>query len=126
MAMEIYGENNEPLIKIVNSPVVELVCAVHLLMDASHRQYESKWAEEVLSGFGPEDLKALNTVKQFSADGMNILNLILESGILTSIPEFIGYIERLDLLDFYYFLLNEEVEKLKIYKAFTDKKNGTG
>jgi hypothetical protein len=85
-------------------------------------QYESKWTEEVLSGFKPEDLKALNTVKQFSADGMNILNLILESGILTSIPEFIGYIERLDLLDFYYFLLNEEVEKLKIYKAFTDKK----
>jgi hypothetical protein len=36
MAMEIYGENNEPLIRIVNSPVVELVCAVHLLMDASH------------------------------------------------------------------------------------------
>lgn len=126
MAMEIYGENNEPLIKIVNSPVVELVCAVHLLMDASHRQYESKWAEEVLSGFGPEDLKALNTVKQFSADGMNILNLILESGILTSIPEFIEYIERLDLLDFYYFLLNEEVEKLKIYKAFTDKKERYG
>ncbi|MGI6584608.1 MAG: winged helix-turn-helix transcriptional regulator [Gracilibacteraceae bacterium] len=122
MAMEIYGENNEPLIRIVNSPVVELVCAVHLLMDASHGQYESKWTEEVLSGFKPEDLKALNTVKQFSADGMNILNLILESGILTSIPEFIGYIERLDLLDFYYFLLNEEVEKLKIYKAFTDKK----
>jgi DNA-binding transcriptional ArsR family regulator len=122
MAMEIYGENNEPLIRIVNSPVVELVCAVHLLMDASHSQYESKWTEEVLSGFKPEDLKALNTVKQFSADGMNILNLILESGILTSIPEFIGYIERLDLLDFYYFLLNEEVEKLKIYKAFTDKK----
>ena len=122
MAMAIHGENNEPLIRIVNSPVVELVCAVHLLMDASHGQYESKWTEEVLSGFKPEDLKALNTVKQFSADGMNILNLILESGILTSIPEFIGYIERLDLLDFYYFLLNEEVEKLKIYKAFTDKK----
>ena len=122
MAMEIYGESDEPLVRIVNSPVVELICAVHLLTDAAHHQYELRWAEEVLSGFKPEEMKALNTIKLFSAGWMNMLNLILESGILSSIPEFIGYIERLDLLDFFYFLLNEEVERTKIQKAFADKK----
>lgn len=122
MAMEIYGDTNEQLIRVVNSPVVEFVCAVHLLTDAAHFQNEFKWAGEVLSGFKPEDLKALNTIKMFSAGGINILNLIPESGILESIPEFIGYIERLELTDLYYFLLNEEVEKSKIYNAFTGKK----
>ena len=122
MAMEIYGESDEPLVRIVNSPVVELICAVHLLADAAHHQYELRWAEEVLSGFKQEELEALNTIKLFSSGWMNMLNLILESGILTSIPEFIGYIERLDLLDFFYFFLNEEVERTKIQKAFAYKK----
>ncbi|HNR04887.1 MAG TPA: winged helix-turn-helix domain-containing protein [Bacillota bacterium] len=122
MAMEIYGESDEPLVRIVNSPVVELICAVHLLTDAAHHQYELRWAEEVLSGFKQEELEALNTIKLFSSGWMNMLNLILESGILTSIPEFIGYIERLDLLDFFYFFLNEEVERTKIQKAFAYKK----
>ncbi len=122
MAMEIYGESDEPLVRIVNSPVVELICAVHLLTDAAHHQYELRWAEGVLSGFKQEELEALNTIKLFSSGWMNMLNLILESGILTSIPEFIGYIERLDLLDFFYFFLNEEVERTKIQKAFAYKK----
>lgn len=122
MTMEIYGDTSEPSIKVFNSPVVELICAVHLLTDAAHHQYEIKWAEEVLSKFKPEDRRALNTIKLFPAGGMNILNLILESGMLASIPEFIEYIEGLDLLDFYYFLLNEEFDKEKIKKAFVDKK----
>lgn len=122
MTMEIYGDNNETLIRIVSSPVVELICAVHLLTDAANHQYEFKWAGEVMSGFKPEDLKALNTIKQFSAGGMSILNLIPESGIHELIPEFIGYIEHLEMTDFYYFLLNEEVGKSKILNAFIDKK----
>ncbi|HYE09135.1 MAG TPA: winged helix-turn-helix domain-containing protein [Patescibacteria group bacterium] len=122
MPMEMYGENNEPNIRIFNSPVIELICAVHLLTDAAHHQYEIKWAEEVLSKLKAEELKALDTIRLFPAGGMNILNLILESGELSSIPKFIEYIEQLDLLDFYYFLLNEEIDKVKIEKAFTDKK----
>lgn len=122
MPMEIYGETNEPSIKVFNSPVIELVCAVHLLTDAAHHQYEIKWAEEVLSKLKTEDMKALATIKLFPAGGMNILNLILESGILTSIPEFIEYLEQLEILDFYFYLLNEEIDKAKIQKAFVDKK----
>lgn len=122
MPMEIYGETNEPKIKVFNSPVIELICAVHLLTDAAHHQYEIKWAEEVLTKLKAEDLKALETIKLFPAGGMNILNLILESGELASISKFIDYIEQLDLLDFYYFILNEEIDKARIQKAFTDKK----
>ncbi|HYE84549.1 MAG TPA: winged helix-turn-helix domain-containing protein [Clostridia bacterium] len=122
MPMEIYGETNEPSISVFNSPVIELVCAVHLLTDAAHHQYEIKWAEDLLAKLKKEDLKALDTFKLFPAGGMNILNLILESEELTSIPRFIEYIEQLDLLDFYFFLLNEEIDKARIQKAFTDKK----
>jgi DNA-binding transcriptional ArsR family regulator len=122
MPMEIYGETSEPSIKIFNSPVIELVCAVHLLTDAAHHQYEIKWADYIMSRLKPEDLKALDTIKLFPAGGMNILNLILESGELISIPKFIDYVEKMDLLDFYYFILNEEIDKTKIQKAFTDKK----
>ena len=122
MPMEIYGETNEPVIKIFNSPVIELICAVHLLTDAAHHQYEIKWAEELLSSFSEEEMKALDTLKLFPAGGMNMLNLILESEELISIGRFIDYIEQLDLLDFYFLLLNEEIEKVKIQKAFTDKK----
>lgn len=122
MPMEIYGETNEPIIKIFNSPVIELICAVHLLTDAAHHQYEIKWAEEVLSSFSEEEMKALDTLKLFPAGGMNMLNLILESEELTSIGRFIEYVEQLDLLDFYFLLLNEEIDKTKIQKAFTDKK----
>ncbi len=122
MPMEIYGETNEPSIKVFNSPVIELICAVHLLTDAAHHQYEIKWAEEVMSKLKAEDLKALDTIKLFPAGGMNILNLILESGELISIPRFIDYIEKLDILDFYFFILNEEIDKVRIKKAFTDKK----
>ena len=122
MPMEIYGDTNEPNIKVFNSPVIELICAVHLLTDAAHHQYEIKWAEEVLSKLKADDIKALDTIKLFPAGGMNILNLVLDSGVLTSIPEFIDYLEQLDMLDFYFFLLNEEIDRAKIQKAFVDKK----
>jgi len=122
MAMEIYEESKELNIKVLNSPVVELICAVHLLTDSAHHQYEMKWAEDILSKFKPDEMRALNTVKLFPAGGMNLLNLVLESGILASIPDFIKYVEQLDLLDFYYFLLNEDFDKVKIKKAFVDKK----
>jgi DNA-binding transcriptional ArsR family regulator len=122
MPMEIYGETNEPVIKTYNSPVIELICAVHLLTDAAHHQYEIKWAEDLLSKLSNEELKALDTLKLFPAGGMNMLNLILESEELISIERFIEYIEQLDLLDFYFYLLNEDIDKVKIQKAFTDKK----
>lgn len=122
MTMEIYEESKELNIKVFNSPVVELICAVHLLTDAAHHQYEMKWADDILSKFKPDEMRALNTIKLFPAGGMNLLNLILESGILASIPDFIQYVEQLDLLDFYYFLLNEDFDKVKIKKAFVDKK----
>ncbi|MGE5630116.1 MAG: ArsR/SmtB family transcription factor [Caulobacteraceae bacterium] len=122
MPLEIYGETNEPYIKIFNSPVIELICAVHLLTDAAHHQYELKWAEDVLSKLTPEDYKALDNLKIFPAGGMNVLNFVLESGELNSIPAFLEYIKKIDVLDFYYYLLNEEIEKAKIQKAFTDKK----
>lgn len=122
MPMEIYGESSEPNISVFNSPVIEMICAVHLLTDAAHHQYEIKWAEEVLSGLEPQDLRALDTFKLFPAGGMNVLNLILESGELNSIPRFIEYIDQLDLLDFYFFLFNEDIDKTRIQKAFTDKK----
>jgi len=122
MPMEIYGETNEPIVKVFNSPVIELICAVHLLTDAAHHQYEIKWAEELLSHFSSEELKALDTLKLFPAGGMNMLNLILESEELISINRFIDYIEQLDLLEFYYLLFNEDIDRARIQKAFTDKK----
>lgn len=122
MPMEIYGETNEPVVKVFNSPVIELICAVHLLTDAAHHQYEIKWAEEMLSRFNSEELKALDTLKLFPAGGMNMLNLILESEELISISRFVDYIEQLDLLEFYYLLLNEDIDRTRIQKAFTDKK----
>ncbi len=122
MAMEIYGETDELRITVCNSPVVELICAVHLLTDSSNYQYEIKWAEEVLSKFKPEDMKALNTIKLFPAGGMNILNLVLESGILFSMPEFIEFLKQLNIVDFFYFIFNEEFDKIKIEKAFSEKK----
>ncbi len=122
MPMEIYGETNEPVVKVFNSPVIELICAVHLLTDAAHHQYEIKWAEELLSRFSSEEMKALDTLKLFPAGGMNMLNLILESEELISISRFIDYIEQLDLLEFYFLLFNEDIEKARIQKAFTDKK----
>ncbi|MGE5678258.1 MAG: ArsR/SmtB family transcription factor [Pseudomonadota bacterium] len=122
MPMEIYGETNEPVIQVYNSPVIEMICAVHLLTDAAHHQYEMKWAEDLISRFSKEELKALDTIKLFPAGGMNILNLILESEELLSIERFIEYIEQLDLLDFYFLLLNEEIDKARIQKAFADRK----
>jgi len=122
MPMEIYGAANEPNIKVFNSPVIELICAVHLLTDAAHHQYEIKWAEEVLSKLNQEDIKAFAAIKLFPAGGMNMLNLVLVSGVLDSIPEFIEYLEQLDMLDFYFYLLNEEIDRAKIQKAFTEKK----
>jgi len=122
MPMEIYGEANEPIIRVFNSPVIELICAVHLLTDAAHHQYEIKWAEEMLAKLSEEDRKALDTLRIFPAGGMNILNFILESGELNSFAKFIEYIEQIDVLDFYYLILNEEIERARIQKAFTDKK----
>lgn len=122
MPMEIFGEVNEPIVKVFNSPVIELICAVHLLTDAAHHQYEIKWAEEVLSMLSAKDKNALDTLRIFPAGGMNVLNFILESGELDSITRFIEYIEQIDILDFYYFLLNEEIERAKIQKAFVDKR----
>jgi DNA-binding transcriptional ArsR family regulator len=122
MPMEIYGENNEPEINVFHSPVIELVCALHLLTDASHHQFELKWAEEVLSSFDEEDKKALAIVKLFPANGVELLNFVLDSGELLDIEAFLTHIEKIDIVDFFFYILNEEIDKTRISKAFEEVK----
>lgn len=122
MPMEIFGESDNPKIKIFASPVIEIVCAVHILTDPVHHQFELKWAEEVISKLSQEDIEALNTIRQYPAGGIELLNFVLDCGELESIDRFIQYIKNSDTLDFYYYILNENIEKTRIYKAFSDIK----
>ncbi len=122
MPMEIYGENNEPIINTFHSPVIELICAVHLLTDATHHQFELKWAEEMHSKLDTQDKEALEIIKLFPAGGIELLNFVLDSGELEDINAFLTHIQNSDVLDFYYYILNEEIEKSKISKAFVEVK----
>ena len=122
MPMEIYGENNEPVINIFHSPVIELVCALHILTDAAHHQFELKWAEEMLESFDAAEKRALDIVKCFPANGIELLNFVLDSGELMDIQAFLKHIENSDVVDFFYYILNEEIEKSRINKAFSEVK----
>lgn len=122
MPMEIYGENNEPIINIFYSPVIELICAVHLLTDAAHHQYEIKWAEETLAAFGEEDKKALEIIKLFPANGIELLNFVLDSGEMLNMEAFLKHIQNSDVVDFFFYILNEEIEKSRINRAFVEVK----
>lgn len=122
MPMEIYGENNEPIINTFNSPVIELICAVHLLTDASHHQYELKWAEEMLAKLDEQDKESLKIIRQFPASGIELLNFVLDSGELKDIKAFLQHMQDIDIVDFFYYILNEQIEKSKISKAFIEVK----
>jgi DNA-binding transcriptional ArsR family regulator len=122
MPMEIYGENNEPEINIFHSPVIELICALHLLTDAAHHQFELKWAEEMLSAFDDEDKRALEIIKLFPANGIELLNFVLDSGELQDTEAFLNHIENSDVVDFFFYILNEEIDKSKISRAFEEVK----
>lgn len=120
MPLEAYGSSRLPEVNIYYSPVIELVCAVHLLTDPAHHQYEMKWAEEMLSILSQEELEALQTIKYYPAGGIEFLNYVLEAKELTDIERFIDYIDNSDVIDFFFYLLNENIEKEKISEAFTD------
>jgi DNA-binding transcriptional ArsR family regulator len=122
MPMEVYGDNNEPVINIFHSPVIEIICALHLLTDAAHHQFELKWAEEMLEAFDNNDKKALEIVKIFPANGIELLNFVLDSGELLDLEAFLNHIENMEIEDFFYYILNEEIEKAKISKAFVEVK----
>lgn len=122
MPMEIYGESNEPVINTFHSPVIELICAVHLLTDVTHHQFELKWAEEMLSRLDKQDKEALEIVKQFPANGIEMLNFVLDSGELKDIDAFLEHMKESDVVDFFYYILNEQIEKSKISKAFVEIK----
>lgn len=119
--MEIYGDSRIPDIKVFYSPVIELVCAVHLLTDPAHHQYEIKWAEEMISMLSEEELEALDIIRHYPAGGIEFLNYVLESKELQSIDSFIAYINNSDKTDFFYYLLNENIDKDRINKAFNNK-----
>lgn len=121
MPLEIYGNIKSPEVKVFYSPVIELVCAVHLLTDPAHHQYELKWAEEMLSVLSEDDLEALQSIKHYPAGGIEFLNYVLETKELFSIERFIKHIEDSDETDFFFYLLNESIERDKIDKAFTAK-----
>jgi DNA-binding transcriptional ArsR family regulator len=122
MPMEIYGENNEPIINIFYSPVIELICTVHLLTDDAHHQYEMKWAEETLASFDEVDKRALEIIKLFPANGIELLNFVLDSGELLNMEAFLKHIENIDVVDFFFYILNEEIEKSRISRAFVEVK----
>lgn len=122
MPMEIYGENNEPIVNIFHSPVIELICAVHLLTDISNHKFELKWAEEILSKLDKKDQEALEIVKLFPARGIELLNFVLDSGELKDINAFIAHVQNIDVVDFFFYILNEQIEKSKISKAFKEIK----
>lgn len=122
MPMEIYGENNEPVINIFHSPVIELICAVHLLTDPAHHQFELKWAEEMLAKLDKQDKEALKIIKQFPANGIELLNFVLDSGELKDMSAFLQHLQEIDIVDFFYYILNEQIEKSKISKAFVEIK----
>lgn len=121
MPMEIYGDARDPKIKVFYSPVIELVCAIHLLTDPAHHQYEIKWAEEMISMLSEEELESLESIRYYPAGGIEFLNYVLVSKELLNIESFIDHINASDLTDFFYYLLNESIEKERIKKAFTNK-----
>lgn len=122
MPMEIYGENNEPIINTFYSPVIELICALHLLADASAYQFEMKWADEMLSKLDKQDQEALNIIRQFPAKGIELLNFVLDNGELKDIDAFLEHIKESDVIDFFYYVFNEQIEKMRIKRAFTEVK----
>lgn len=122
MPMEIYGENNEPIINTFSSPVIELVCAVYLLSDASRHRFEAKWAEEILSKLDKQSREGLEIIKQFPAGGIELLNFVLDSGELTDMNAFLKHIQDIDIVDFFFYILNEQVERTTISKAFMEVK----
>ena len=121
MPLEVYGSPRSPKVNIFYSPVIELVCAVHLLTDPAHHQYEIKWAEEMLSILDEEELEALQSIKHYPAGGIEFLNYVLETRELFNIENFIDYIANSDEIDFFFYLLNENIDKEKISDAFNDK-----
>lgn len=122
MPMEIYGENNEPIINTFNSPVIELICAVHLLTDISHHQFEVKWAEEMLAKLDKQDKEAIDIIRRFPAKGIELLNFVLDSGELKDVNAFLENLKESDVVDFFFYILNEQIERSKIRRAFTDVK----
>ena len=114
MPLEVYGSPRSPKVNIFYSPVIELVCAVHLLTDPAHHQYEIKWAEEMLSILDEEELEALQSIKHYPAGGIEFLNYVLETRELFNIENFIDYIANSDEIDFFFYLLNENIDKEKI------------
>lgn len=120
MPLEVYGDLKSPEIKVFYSPVIELVCAVHLLTDPAHHQYEIKWAEEVLSMLSENELEALQSIRHYPAGGIEFLNYVLENKELFSIEKFIKHIENSDDTNFFFYLLNESIDKEKIEKAFVN------
>lgn len=121
MPMEIYGDIKELETKVFYSPVIELVCAIHLLTDPAHHEYELKWADEVVSQLDEEELEALRGISHYPSGGIELLNFVLESGELLNIDNYINYIAQSDIIDFFFFILNEDIEKTKIKKSFTSK-----
>lgn len=119
--MEIYGDSRIPETKVFYSPVIELVCAVHLLTDPAHHQYEIKWAEEMISRLSKEELEALESIRYYPSGGIEFLNYVLESKELLNVESFIRHINNSDKTDFFFFLLNEGIDKEKINKAFNNK-----
>lgn len=119
--MEIYGDTESPKLNVFYSPVIELICALHLLTDPAHHEYELKWAEEVISILDEEERKALNIISHFPSGGIELLNFVPESNELKNIESFIEHIGQLDVLNFFFFILNEDIEKEKIKKAFVSK-----
>lgn len=122
MPMEIYGDDRSPEIKAYFSPVIEIVCAIHIMTDPAHHQFEMKWAEDLLSKLSKEERHSLEMIKKFPAGGIELLNFVLDSGELEDVNKFIDYIKSADILDFYFYILNEEIDKNKIEKAFIDAK----
>lgn len=122
MPMQVYGETNEPEVKVLYSPVMELICAVHILTDPAHHQFELKWADETLARFTEEERKALETIASYRLSGIELVNFAADLGELVSINKFIESMKQIDTLDYFYYLLNEEIEKTKIHRAFNDHK----
>ncbi len=121
MPMEIYSGVIKPESKVFFSPVIELVCAVHLLTDPAHHEYELKWAEEVISRLNAEELDALHTIRHYPSNGIELLNFVLDSKELLNIDNFINHISQSDIVEFFFFLLNEDIERARIKKAFASK-----
>lgn len=120
MPMEVYRVSQGYKLEVFYSPIIELVCAIHLLTDPEHHEYELKWADELMSRLDEEELGALDIIRRYPAGGIELLNFMLESREVLNIDNFIKHIIQSDVIDFFYFILNEDVEKEKIIKAFNN------